>query len=77
MKSLIVLSALIVAIFGAPQTLLQPTIITSASPVVSQYHSQDTLGQYSYGYNGASSAKVETKSLDGVTRGSYSYVGNV
>ncbi|KXJ80461.1 hypothetical protein RP20_CCG024935 [Aedes albopictus] len=40
----------------------------------SQYHSQDNLGQYSYGYDGGLSAKAETKSLDGVTRGSYSYL---
>ncbi|EAT36466.1 AAEL011461-PA, partial [Aedes aegypti] len=40
----------------------------------SQYHSQDNLGQYSYGYNGGLSAKTETKSFDGVTRGSYSYL---
>lgn len=74
MKTLIFVSALFVAVFAAPQTLLTPTIITAQSPVISQYHSQDTLGQYSYGYNGGSSAKVESKSLDGITRGSYSYV---
>lgn len=39
-----------------------------------QYHVQDDLGQYSYGYSGGPSAKVETKTLDGVTRGRYSYV---
>lgn len=75
MKSFIFASALFVAVFAAPQTLqLTPTIITAQSPVLSQYHSQDTLGQYSYGYNGGSSAKVESKSIDGITRGSYSYV---
>lgn len=74
MKTLIFVSALFVVVFAAPQTLLTPTIITSQSPVISQYHSQDTLGQYTYGYNGGSSAKVESKLLDGVTRGSYSYV---
>lgn len=75
MKSFIFASALFVAVIAAPQTLqLTPTIITAQSPVLSQYHSQDTLGQYSYGYNGGSSAKVESKSIDGITRGSYSYV---
>ena len=39
-----------------------------------QYHVQDDLGQYIYGYSGGPSAKVETKTLDGVTRGKYSYV---
>lgn len=39
-----------------------------------QYHAQDSLGHYTYGYSGGPSAKVETKTLDGVTRGGYSYV---
>nr|CAD7196933.1 unnamed protein product [Timema douglasi] len=42
--------------------------------VSSQYHAQDELGQYSYGYSGGPSAKHETKTLDGVTRGGYSYI---
>lgn len=73
MKTLITISAIIAVVFGSP-ALLAPTIITAQSPILSQYHSQDTLGQYSYGYNGGSSAKVESKSIDGITRGSYSYV---
>lgn len=39
-----------------------------------QYHSQDSLGQYSYGYSGGPSSKSEVKTLDGITRGSYSYI---
>lgn len=74
MKTFIIVSALFAAVFAAPPALLAPTIIAAQSPILSQYHSQDTLGQYAYGYNGGSSAKVETKSLDGVTRGSYSYI---
>lgn len=73
MKTLITISALVAVVFGSP-ALLTPTIIAAQSPVLSQYHSQDTLGQYTYGYNGGSSAKVESKSIDGITRGSYSYV---
>lgn len=46
-------------------------VVTSTSH---QYHAQDSLGQYSYGYSGGPSAKVETKTLDGVTRGGYSYL---
>ncbi|XP_014256816.1 uncharacterized protein LOC106670746 [Cimex lectularius] len=42
--------------------------------VASQYHAQDELGQYSYGYAGGPSAKHETRTADGVTRGGYSYV---
>ncbi|KAG8235992.1 hypothetical protein J437_LFUL016525 [Ladona fulva] len=46
-----------------------------AYPTISnQYHSQDALGQYSYGYSGGPSAKSEVKTFDGVTRGGYSYV---
>jgi Insect cuticle protein len=46
-----------------------------AAPVASsQYHAQDELGQYSYGYAGGPSAKHEVKTWDGVTRGGYSYV---
>lgn len=73
MKVLIALSALIATVFSSP-ALLTPTIITAQSPVISQYHSQGPFGQYNYGYNGGNSAKVESKSIDGVTRGSYSYV---
>lgn len=51
-----------------------PYTVGSYSPVHSQYHSQDELGQYSYGYNSGSSSKAEVKTLDGVTRGGYSYV---
>lgn len=43
------------------------------TPVQQQYHSQDELGQYAYGYSDPLSTKQEVRSLDGVTRGSYSY----
>ncbi|XP_055851867.1 histidine-rich protein PFHRP-II [Episyrphus balteatus] len=39
-----------------------------------QYHTQDKLGQYSYGYADPNSQKNEVRLHDGVTRGSYSYV---
>lgn len=42
--------------------------------VSSQYVSQDTLGQYSYGYAEPNSQKTETRSANGVTSGAYSYV---
>lgn len=51
-----------------------PFAASSYSPVHSQYHSQDEFGQYSYGYNSGSSSKAEVKTVDGVTRGGYSYV---
>jgi Insect cuticle protein len=43
-------------------------------PLVSQFHAQDTLGQYHYGYSSPLSSKDELKTFDGVTRGGYSYV---
>jgi len=64
----------------APQIIsFHPTVystwpVVSAVPAVTQYHAQDALGQYSYGYSGGPSAKTEVKTLDGVTRGSYSYI---
>ncbi|XP_036337002.1 uncharacterized protein LOC118747118 [Rhagoletis pomonella] len=43
------------------------------TPTQQQYHTQDGLGQYAYGYAEPHSAKQEVRSLDGITRGSYSY----
>ena len=43
-------------------------------PVATQHHAQTEGGEYTYGYSNVNSAKVETKSADGVTHGSYSYV---
>merc|ERR1712227_660864 len=40
----------------------------------SQYHAQDDIGQFNYGYSNPLSSKQELKTADGVTRGSYSYV---
>lgn len=40
----------------------------------SLHHTQDSLGQYDYTYTGDSSAKTESRSLDGTTRGAYSYI---
>lgn len=76
MKFFIVVCAAF-AVAGAKPSgtlLAAPAVYTVAgSPLLSQYHSQDELGQYAYGYNGLTSAKQETKTLDGITRGSYSY----
>jgi len=48
--------------------------VTPVDNINSQFHSQDELGQYNYGYSGPNSVKQEVKTADGVTRGSYSYV---
>lgn len=61
--------------YAAPAPYAAPVAYTgSYSPVHSQYHAQDEYGQYSYGYNSGSSSKSEVKTLDGITRGGYSYV---
>nr|XP_040227575.2 ice-structuring glycoprotein-like [Anopheles coluzzii] len=64
------------ALYAAAAPLAPATYIAAAGPAElhSQYHAQDELGQYSYGYNGGLSAKAESKSFDGITRGSYSYL---
>lgn len=53
-----------------------PAAIPAVAPLAtkSQYHAQDELGQYSYGYSDGLSAKQEIKTADGVTQGGYSYV---
>ena len=60
---------------------VSPVAVASADPVIVapeatgyQYHSQDDIGQYSFGYADGNSGKQEIKTADGVIRGSYSYV---
>ncbi|XP_017134777.2 adult-specific rigid cuticular protein 15.7 [Drosophila miranda] len=45
-----------------------------AGDSVSQYHTQDEHGQYAYGYMAPLYSKHETRTADGVTRGTFSYV---
>lgn len=42
--------------------------------IKSQFHTQNEFGQYSYGYNDGLSSKIESKTADGVTHGSYAYI---
>merc|ERR1712131_304114 len=49
-------------------------VVAAASPEGSQYHAQDDIGQYSFGYSDGNSVKQEVKTADGVIRGAYSYV---
>ena len=58
---------------GASGVYVSPVLAQSV-PVNTQFHAQSELGEYNYGYSNQDSAKTETKSIDGVTRGSYSYV---
>merc|ERR1712203_1347780 len=65
-----------VALPLAPQAFAAP-IPASVAPIVppsSQFHAQDELGQFSFGYQNINSARSETKDAFGVTRGSYQYV---
>ncbi|XP_049862027.1 ice-structuring glycoprotein-like [Schistocerca gregaria] len=51
-----------------------PAAVVAPVSISSQYHAQDELGQYSYGYSGALSAKSESRAFDGSVAGGYSYV---
>lgn len=79
MKFFFAFSAVVTVAFAKPSGFLAAPLAyaavpLAAAPVSSQYHAQDELGQYTYGYASGLSAKAETKTFDGVTRGSYSYV---
>lgn len=57
------------------RSLAAPPGPPSSPPVYkTQYHSQDQLGQYAYGYVGAASTAHEVRTLDGAVRGSYTYL---
>merc|ERR1712110_444754 len=51
-----------------------PVVSTNVDVANSQYHAQDDLEQYNYGYSNPLTKQEELKTADGVTRGSYSYV---
>ncbi|ALC43972.1 Cpr72Ea [Drosophila busckii] len=59
-----------IAIYPYAYTAVGSTLLT---PTQQQYYSQDALGQYAYGYAEPHSSKHEMRSLDGTTRGAYSY----
>ncbi|XP_068221490.1 cuticle protein 19.8-like [Palaemon carinicauda] len=44
------------------------------APIQTQYHSQDELGQYSFGYAGGPASRAESRDAFGIVRGSYNYV---
>jgi len=83
MMSLVVVIGLVAACsaspslyFNAPPVQYYSGYYPSAvvSPIKSQYHTQNELGQYAYGYNDGYSSKSETKHASGLTEGAYSYV---
>jgi len=57
-----------------PQTFAAPVPAPVVVPPSSQFHAQDELGQFSFGYQNINSARTESKDAFGVTRGSYQYV---
>ena len=65
-------SAPVATVAAAPAAV--PVVSAPADITNSQFHAQDDLGQYNYGYSHPSQTKQELKTADGVTRGSYSYV---
>ena len=80
MKVFVALASLLVMASAAPSGLFYnaplvaaPAVVAAPAAVYNQHHAQDEFGQYAYGYSGGPSSKYEAKSLDGVTRGSYSY----
>ncbi|RZC31820.1 Chitin bind 4 domain containing protein [Asbolus verrucosus] len=76
MKIVFAIAALLAVAAAKPSGILAPLAYAPIIPysLSSQYHAQDALGQYSYGYANDLSAKTEVKSIDGVTRGGYTYV---
>merc|ERR1711978_281791 len=50
------------------------TPVAAPAPTHSQFHGQDELGGYNYGYATADSSKQEIRTPDGIVQGTYSYV---
>jgi len=65
-------------VFASVLAVASAGVVYNAAPIVgltsSQYHAQDELGQYSYGYAGGPSSKTESKDAAGNVRGAYSYI---
>ncbi|EEB17203.1 cuticle protein, putative [Pediculus humanus corporis] len=68
MKFLVVL----LAVFAVVAT--RPSNPSFHEPILQLYQSLGNQGQYAYGYTGSSSTKSESRSANGLTQGSYSYV---
>ena len=61
-------------IVAQPYLAGQPVAVSQPALANTQFHAQDELGQYEYGYANEHSAKTEFKSAGGVVHGSYSYI---
>lgn len=64
----------LLSIWGVSSSGVTIGITPYSLPIQTQYHAQDILGQYAYGYATPTSTKSETKTADGVTLGGYSYL---
>merc|ERR1712073_166803 len=51
-----------------------PIVTSNVDAANNQFHAQDDLGQYNYGFAHPTQTKQEVKTADGVTRGGYSYI---
>jgi len=61
---------------AVPVAAPEATVVPVAAPVTthSQFHAQDEIGGYNYGYATPTSTKQEFRTPDGIVQGSYSYV---
>ncbi|XP_069999321.1 cuticle protein 19.8 [Penaeus vannamei] len=74
-----------VTLKAAPETVTLKTVapapltysvaaVAPVAPIQSQFHAQDEIGQYSFGYAGGPSSRAESRDAFGIVRGSYNYV---
>ena len=61
-------------VVAAPDPSTQTVLLTHSVPTTHQFHAQDELGQYQFGYTEPTASRVEQKSADGVITGRYNYV---
>merc|ERR1712110_154706 len=59
---------------GATYEVAPVAPVAASAPTHSQFHGQDEIGGYNYGYQTAESSKQEIKTPDGIVQGTYSYV---
>jgi len=79
MKTLIILTVIGAAIARPGLVYVSPVAHTVVAPPAvykSQYHSQDELGQVSYGFAHPNQVKNEVRDAHGNVAGSYSYIDN-
>ncbi len=65
-------AAPVLPVATAPLVPVAPAVIPA--PVSTQYNAQDEIGGVSFGYSNINSAREETRTPEGITTGSYSYV---